>query len=59
VPSNIISGARLFSFVMRGLAPRIHEFLLFSAKTLHSRRMNGGWVYILTNRPNGTRSISV
>ena len=30
---------------MAGLVPAIHE--------LHTARMRGGWVYILTNKPNG------
>jgi putative endonuclease len=31
---------------MAGLVPAIHD--------LQTHRMRGGWVYILTNRPNGT-----
>ncbi len=38
-------------FVMRGLVPRIHG--------LQHRDVNGGWVYIMTNRPNGTLYLGV
>ena len=31
---------------MAGLVPAIHDW--------EGRRMRGGWVYIMTNRPNGT-----
>ena len=36
---------------MRGLDPRIPG--------VHQWRMRGGWVYILTNRPNGTLYVGV
>jgi putative endonuclease len=36
---------------MAGLVPAIHGGKL--------RRMKGGWVYILTNRPNGTLYVGV
>jgi putative endonuclease len=41
-----------FFFVMAGLDPAIHATLGVSA-------MKGGWVYIVTNRPNGTLYIGV
>ena len=36
---------------MAGLVPAIHVF--------HDGRMNGGYVYILTNRPNGILYVGV
>ena len=36
---------------MAGLVPAIHGF--------RHQRMKGGWVYILTNRPNGTLYVGV
>ncbi len=36
---------------MAGLVPAIHG--------LHGRGMRGGWVYIMTNRPNGTLYVGV
>jgi putative endonuclease len=39
--------------------PTIHEFLLFYLSLRDSEAMKGGWVYILTNRPNGTLYVGV
>ena len=36
---------------MAGLVPAIHA--------VHISRMHGGWVYIVTNRPNGTLYVGV
>ena len=40
-----------FDFVMAGLVPAIH--------VLQNINMAGGWVYILTNRPNGILYVGV
>lgn len=37
--------------VMAGLGPAIHACDIF--------RMAGGWIYIMTNRPNGTLYVGV
>ena len=37
--------------VMAGLVPAIHA--------VHTSSMRGGWVYIVTNRPNGTLYVGV
>ena len=39
--------------VMRGLVPRIHGL------QHENMREGGGWVYIMTNRPNGTLYLGV
>jgi putative endonuclease len=43
---------------MAGLAPAIHVLFLCSSLA-HSQPMKAGWVYILTNRPNGTLYVGV
>jgi putative endonuclease len=40
--------------VMAGLVPAIHEIIALSGLPLHPCAMEGAWVYIMTNRPNGT-----
>jgi putative endonuclease len=42
---------QVLSVVMRGLDPRIHD--------TDAAIMAGGWVYIMTNRPNGTLYVGV
>jgi putative endonuclease len=39
---------------MAGLVPAIHESVVAGPARLHSPAMAGAWVYIMTNRPNGT-----
>ncbi len=48
---------RIPPFVMRarGLDPRVDPRI----HGVHEWRMRGGWVYILTNRPNGTLYVGV
>jgi putative endonuclease len=41
-------------FVMAGLVPAIHESIASGLPLAQIRLMKGGWVYIITNRPNGT-----
>ena len=43
---------------MRGLDPRIHPVAVVRAKA-ENEPMQGGWVYIMTNRPNGTLYVGV
>ncbi len=38
---------------MAGLVPAIHGNVATRATVAHLSRMNGAWVYIVTNRPNG------
>jgi putative endonuclease len=40
--------------VMAGLVPAIHEAVGAGLKFQQIRGMEGAWVYIMTNRPNGT-----
>src|SRR5205809_181880 len=40
--------------VMAGLVPAIHESVVARVMELQHSVMAGGWVYIMTNRPNGT-----
>jgi putative endonuclease len=44
----VLAGSR---FVMAGLVPAIHE--------RHTFPMRAGWVYIMTNKPNGTLYVGV
>jgi putative endonuclease len=39
---------------MAGLVPAIHVSLATCSLIVHLSRMNEAWVYIVTNRPNGT-----
>jgi putative endonuclease len=39
---------------MAGLVPAIHEVLLQASDRSPFGAMEGAWVYIVTNRPNGT-----
>ena len=39
---------------MAGLVPAIHESVAATPTRQHSLAMAGAWVYIMTNRPNGT-----
>jgi putative endonuclease len=39
---------------MAGLVPAIHESVAAPSSFAHIRAMKGAWVYIMTNRPNGT-----
>ena len=39
--------------VMAGLVPAIHESVAARSAIAHLWRMNGAWVYIITNQPNG------
>ena len=43
---------------MRGLDLRIHPVAVARAKA-ENEPMQGGWVYIMTNRPNGTLYVGV
>jgi putative endonuclease len=43
---------------MAGLDPAIHPVALAKAKA-ENEMMQGGWVYIVTNRPNGTLYVGV
>ena len=45
-------------FVMTGLVPVIHAFIVTAAALRHFYGMSG-WVYIMTNRPNGTLYVGV
>jgi len=49
---------RLPNSVIRGLDPRIHALAALPAHA-DNRLMQGGWVYIVTNRPNGTLYVGV
>ena len=44
---------------MPGLDPGIHVFVAIRHFACSKYRMSGGWVYILTNRPNGTLYVGV
>jgi len=44
---------------MRGLDPRIHDFLAFNINSGDHTSMKGGWVYIITNKPEGTLYVGV
>ena len=44
---------------MAGLDPAIHVRLQTSPGRASECRMQGGWVYIMTNRPNGTLYVGV
>jgi putative endonuclease len=37
-----------------GLVPAIHETVATQTTLYNTPTMKGGWVYIMTNRPNGT-----
>jgi putative endonuclease len=39
---------------MAGLVPAIHESIAAQRRPPQCPRMDGAWVYIMTNRPNGT-----
>jgi len=39
---------------MAGLVPAIHESVATDRIRRHNDEMEGAWVYIMTNRPNGT-----
>ncbi len=41
-------------FVMAGLVPAIHESIASGLPLAQIRLMEGGWVYIVKNRPNST-----
>jgi putative endonuclease len=45
-------------FVMAGLVPAIHAVALVPAEA-ENEPMQDGWVYIVTNRPNGTFYVGV
>ena len=45
--------------VLAGLVPAIHDFAPNRSLTYHPPPMRGGWVYIMTNRPNGTLYVGV
>jgi putative endonuclease len=45
-------------FVMAGLVPAIHAVALVRAEA-ENEPMQDGWVYIVTNRPNGTLYVGV
>jgi putative endonuclease len=45
--------------VMAGLVPAIHEAFASRSRFAKIRRMEGAWVYIVTNRPNGTLYVRV
>jgi predicted GIY-YIG superfamily endonuclease len=44
--------------VMAGLDPAIHAVALVQGKG-ENEPMQGGWIYIVTNRPNGTLYVGV
>jgi putative endonuclease len=44
---------------MAGLDPAIQLHVAARASPADTDRMQGGWVYILTNRPNGTLYVGV
>ncbi len=44
---------------MAGSNPAIHALVATRTATIENRAMRGGWVYIVTNRPNGTLYIGV
>jgi putative endonuclease len=44
---------------MAGLVPAIHEGVVHGSRQPHDHPMDGAWVYILTNRPNGTLYVGV
>ena len=44
---------------MVGLVPTTHAFLFCSASARYKKPVKGGWVYIVTNRPNGILYIGV
>jgi putative endonuclease len=44
---------------MAGLVPAIHEAVASGTPLAEIRRMEGAWVYIVTNRPNGTLYVGV
>ena len=47
------------SYVMPGLDPGIHVLVAIRCLTCSKCGMSGGWVYILTNRPDGTLYVGV
>ena len=44
---------------MPGLDPGIHVLVAIRCLTCSKCGMSGGWVYILTNRPDGTLYVGV
>jgi putative endonuclease len=44
---------------MPGLDPGIHASVAMRADAIHNCAMRGGWIYIITNRPNGTLYVGV
>jgi putative endonuclease len=44
---------------MAGLVPAIHEAVASGTQLVETRHMEGAWVYIVTNRPNGTLYVGV
>jgi putative endonuclease len=50
---------RCGSDVMAGLVRAIHVFAPNRRLTYRCAAMRGGWVYIMTNRPNGTLYVGV
>jgi len=44
---------------MRGLDPRIHDFLAIRRNSGNPAAMIGGWVYMVANKPNGTLYVGV
>ena len=44
---------------MAGLVPAIHGIVVRGVTAAHDRAMERAWVYIVTNRPNGTLYIGV
>ena len=45
---------RNFRIVMAGFVPAIHEGIVLARVLRQIPAMRGAWVYIMTNRPNGT-----
>jgi putative endonuclease len=44
---------------MAGLVPAIHARVVMSLRKSRIAVMSGGWIYIMTNRPNGTLYVGV
>jgi hypothetical protein len=44
---------------MRGLDPRIRAAVAVDVPRVDNSGMRGGWLYIMTNRPNGTLYVGV
>src|SRR5579864_5694834 len=48
-----------FLVVMAGLGPATHEGVAVLTARFNNCPVHGGWVYIMTNRPNGTLYVGV